>query len=56
MIMKYKVTIRYTDFLFDSGDEALAFAEMAKEHYLPDDDRDACEIAIYLVSEARDND
>lgn len=38
-MLKYKVSVSYYDFIFDSRNEAMNFAEMAKAHY-SDEKRD----------------
>lgn len=52
--MKYRVRIGYTDFFFEDGAEAVAFAETAIKH-LADDDKEVT-ITIYYGEEKVDED
>lgn len=51
---KYRVRIDYTDFIFDNGSEAVAFAETAVSH-LVDDDKEV-KITIYYEEESKNED
>lgn len=53
-MMKYKVKIGYTEFIFDNGSEAVAFAETAVSH-LVDDDKEVT-ISIYYEEESKNED
>ena len=50
--MKYKVRVSYTDFIFDNGEEAFAFAETALKH-LKDDDKEVT--VTFYYEEVKEN-
>ena len=52
--MKYRVRIGYTDFIFEDGKEALAFAETAVKH-IKDDDKDVT-VTIYYEEDEENED
>lgn len=50
-MMRYKVSIRYYDFIFDNSEEAIVFANQAKRHYHKDDDEATIDVTITLITE-----
>ena len=52
--MKYRVRIGYTDFIFDNGEVAIAFAETAVKH-IKDDDKDVT-VTIYYEEDKENED
>lgn len=54
--MKWKATISYREFVFDSGEQAVAFAEDAVEHFLPDKEDKKLNIELVPLKEGVNED
>lgn len=54
--MKWRVIISYREFVFDSGEQAVAFAEDAVEHFQPDKEDKKLNIELIPLREGEDED
>lgn len=54
--MKWKVIISFCEFVFDSGERAVAFAEDAVEHFRPDEENKKLNIEMIPLREGEDED
>lgn len=49
--MQYIVSIGYRKFKFDNAVTAISFAQEAKVHYLPDDNKDNLNVGVELIND-----
>lgn len=52
--MKWRAKINYCNYLFDSGEQAVAFAEDSIDHFLPDKEDKIPKVELVPIMEGED--